>query len=569
VVVRRPEVPPAVAAVVGKLMAKRPEERYQTPAELAEALAPLAVYSPADEAGTISLPEPPPAVEEDLGTVRPGAAAGETMNPEGAGTRDEGAVPAPAPASGESSGDWSAARVPYVEPASPAGAVPAVAVRQNKAPAKPRRRPPVFLAAALVLGGAAVVAAAVALPSLSSLWQRPAGGATLAEDDRGRPVATTSREEGSERDNTKATAPEPRATPKADTGKDKPKDTGKAPPKDTGKPPAKPAEPLRAEIVLAIPPDMTVKQAAFAPYAGAAVVSSGRMNALGFCDQFGGTSKATYTSTTFLAAGLPSVASAVAVSGDGTRVFYAALIPNVGNGIGLWLTPNGTPSELATTVPDAVQFLSASDKGTFLLGGTKSARDTEYELYWWDLSELSNPRRVKIGEQKRPATLRGVGLSYDGARAVSFANGDGVRRWEVKEGKGKEKLPAWTRGVDTASVFAMSPAGNYVVFCDDNATLRLLDFESGEDRLKHPIKAEYVECLAVVEEAKKPLWVVGGDRFGNVRLWDVETGQPVPLKGESHKKNVLAIAVSDDHKYVYSLGVDNTIRRWQTPRASK
>jgi serine/threonine protein kinase len=35
----RPEVPPVVAAVVRKLMAKRPEDRYQTPAELAEALA--------------------------------------------------------------------------------------------------------------------------------------------------------------------------------------------------------------------------------------------------------------------------------------------------------------------------------------------------------------------------------------------------------------------------------------------------------------------------------------------------------------------------------------------------
>lgn len=37
----RSEVPPAVGAVVRRLLAKRPEERYQTPAELAAALAPL------------------------------------------------------------------------------------------------------------------------------------------------------------------------------------------------------------------------------------------------------------------------------------------------------------------------------------------------------------------------------------------------------------------------------------------------------------------------------------------------------------------------------------------------
>jgi serine/threonine-protein kinase len=43
----RPAATAGVAAVVRKLMAKRPEERFQTPAELADALAPFAVRSPA------------------------------------------------------------------------------------------------------------------------------------------------------------------------------------------------------------------------------------------------------------------------------------------------------------------------------------------------------------------------------------------------------------------------------------------------------------------------------------------------------------------------------------------
>ena len=42
----RPGVPPAVAAVVRRLMAKKPAERFQTPAELAAALAPFAVNAP-------------------------------------------------------------------------------------------------------------------------------------------------------------------------------------------------------------------------------------------------------------------------------------------------------------------------------------------------------------------------------------------------------------------------------------------------------------------------------------------------------------------------------------------
>ncbi len=51
---RRPKVPPGVAAVVRRLMAKRPADRYQTPAEAAEALAAAAVAR-----GTAPPPSPP------------------------------------------------------------------------------------------------------------------------------------------------------------------------------------------------------------------------------------------------------------------------------------------------------------------------------------------------------------------------------------------------------------------------------------------------------------------------------------------------------------------------------
>jgi serine/threonine protein kinase len=67
----RPEVPPEVAAVVRRLMAKRPEERYQTPAAAAAALAGTLRATSAVAPPVTPAPLKPPPV--------PAAAAGETL----------------------------------------------------------------------------------------------------------------------------------------------------------------------------------------------------------------------------------------------------------------------------------------------------------------------------------------------------------------------------------------------------------------------------------------------------------------------------------------------------------
>jgi serine/threonine protein kinase len=54
----RPEVPAGLAAVVARMLARRPEDRYQTPAEVAEALAPLAQPEAAEGPGSSVLAVP-------------------------------------------------------------------------------------------------------------------------------------------------------------------------------------------------------------------------------------------------------------------------------------------------------------------------------------------------------------------------------------------------------------------------------------------------------------------------------------------------------------------------------
>jgi serine/threonine-protein kinase len=82
----RRDVPAGVLAILNMLLAKKPEERFQTPAELAEALAPFAVSSPAAWSGVhpaaaFEDEQPTPEIADEegsdalLGTIVPVASA--------------------------------------------------------------------------------------------------------------------------------------------------------------------------------------------------------------------------------------------------------------------------------------------------------------------------------------------------------------------------------------------------------------------------------------------------------------------------------------------------------------
>ena len=76
----RPEVPAALAAVIEKMMAKRAEDRYQTPAAVAEALAPWA-SGPIDPPAEVEMPTLSPAAMAAGGGSGSGGGASSPRNP--------------------------------------------------------------------------------------------------------------------------------------------------------------------------------------------------------------------------------------------------------------------------------------------------------------------------------------------------------------------------------------------------------------------------------------------------------------------------------------------------------
>ena len=146
----RPDVPPEVAAVVEKLLAKHPPDRYQTPAELAAALEPFAVSGPTPWA-----PLPPREAFED-GPATPAEVA-------------DGAAPG---GSALSSEELSVANT-LTQDASPTPRAPASSRVRRCAPApRPSRLPLLFVlgGCALVLGLAAFAGALLLLARFPLLW---------------------------------------------------------------------------------------------------------------------------------------------------------------------------------------------------------------------------------------------------------------------------------------------------------------------------------------------------------------------------------------------------------------
>ena len=100
----RPEVAPAVAAVVARLMAKRPGDRYQTPAELAAALAGLA--GGAGPPSGMKLTSPPAGQDLEEPQAAGDTADGWSSLPATTPSGVAGAAPAPEPRSGRRRWLW-------------------------------------------------------------------------------------------------------------------------------------------------------------------------------------------------------------------------------------------------------------------------------------------------------------------------------------------------------------------------------------------------------------------------------------------------------------------------------
>jgi WD40 repeat protein len=143
------------------------------------------------------------------------------------------------------------------------------------------------------------------------------------------------------------------------------------------------------------------------------------------------------------------------------------------------------------------------------------------------------------------------------SKTLALGNMDGtVTLWDVTTGQKIRTLPGqgYVNGTN-----AFSPDGKTLLRAEGNAdTMRLVDVETGQVVQTFPRSIAH----AFSPDSKTLATVLVFDLSGAVRLWNVETGQAVPILS-GQPVNVTSMAFSPDGKTLATGDRDGVVKLWE------
>lgn len=569
---RRPDVPPRVTALLRRLLAKLPEERFQTPAELADALQPCVAEAAALPPPAGTMRERPAPSLGSASTLRPMSAGSDTMGPHqvvppqgaAAGLVSAGEVAPPMSAVSGTPGlqDWSVSPADAAEIARPPAAPP------TPGPELPERR-----RRWLTTGALALVAALAGLAAVLGWFHRPgADDGKLAQVNTQRddprpeqapPVPNKDNEEPQNRnDGREAQAADGAAegpVPKQVTPKD-----GRPPPKPR---PAEPP-PMPDQVLFTFRPP-ALRQASFSRSGDQllAVSDDGvRLCNVAARREESGLPAYPYTAAAVrkrlpLSAVLSPTGRDVLFGIDDQALLRDNQIGRRGTFLTLWnRQPQAEPSvvgSLGESFVTSLALYAGADGRLLALAG-----DAQGRITCWDAG----------AEGKRLAVFRGddfpvdcLAVSPNGRRALSGSRDGTAYLWDLQD-SARPLLQTFAGHREAVTCAAFSTQGGLALAGGEDGSIRLLDLDAGKEaRVLHG-HGKAVLCVAFSADDRVAL---SGSRDGAVKLWDMAAGREVPRAADGpmrHEGAVLAVGFAPQgQRYGLSVGADGKLRHWLLP----
>jgi len=205
----------------------------------------------------------------------------------------------------------------------------------------------------------------------------------------------------------------------------------------------------------------------------------------------------------------------------------------------LWDVETGQPLKQFQH-PDQAEI-----RGVAILPGDKQALSTgaNPDIIRWDL-ETGQPIDRLRGHR---GTVYFVSVSADGKRAISSGDDNTVILWDLE----KDVPLTFLRGHGGyIRQVVFSKDESHALSASADTTIRLWDLNNGAERLRLNSGAQ-VNSISLSPDAH--LLATGSDS-GAAQIWDMASGKPAMPEFHWHEKDVKALSISPDGKYLVSGG---------------